>query len=63
MSAFKEAYEEFKHVLLAFIYDKDDQTSPVANEVGCYLYVCTLFCRQLCLHCLFVLLFFAFINM
>jgi hypothetical protein len=31
---FKEAYEEFKHVLLAFIYDKDDLTSPVANEVG-----------------------------
>lgn len=30
---FKEAYEEFKHVLLAFIYDKDDMTSPVANEV------------------------------
>lgn len=31
---FKEAYEEFKHVLLALIFDKDDQTSPVANEVG-----------------------------
>jgi hypothetical protein len=31
---FKEAYEEFKHVLLAFIYDKEDKTSPVANEVG-----------------------------
>ncbi|GLT49856.1 hypothetical protein SLA2020_233840 [Shorea laevis] len=31
-SVFKEAYEEFKHVLLAFVYDKDDQTSPVANE-------------------------------
>jgi len=31
---FKEAYEEFKHVLLAFIYDKDDKTSPVANEVS-----------------------------
>ncbi|KAF6154709.1 hypothetical protein GIB67_003769, partial [Kingdonia uniflora] len=29
-----EAYEEFKHVLLALIYDKDDQTSPVANEVA-----------------------------
>ncbi|KAF6138996.1 hypothetical protein GIB67_010722, partial [Kingdonia uniflora] len=27
-----EAYEEFKHVLLALIYGKDDQTSPVANE-------------------------------
>ncbi|XP_020209052.1 uncharacterized protein LOC109793985 isoform X2 [Cajanus cajan] len=31
---YPEAYEEFKHVLLAFIYDKDDKTSPVANEVG-----------------------------
>lgn len=29
----KEAYEEFKHVLLALIYGKDDQSSPVANEV------------------------------
>lgn len=29
----KEAYEEFKHVLLALIYDENDQTSPVANEV------------------------------
>ncbi|KAF6158172.1 hypothetical protein GIB67_014966 [Kingdonia uniflora] len=28
----EEAYEEFKHVLLACIYAKDDQTSPVANE-------------------------------
>ncbi|CAH2043135.1 unnamed protein product [Thlaspi arvense] len=28
----QEAYEEFKHVLLALIYDKNDQTSPVANE-------------------------------
>lgn len=35
---FKEAYEEFKHVLLAFIYDKNDQSSPVANEVGCLCY-------------------------
>ncbi|XVE82772.1 hypothetical protein DITRI_Ditri16bG0032700 [Diplodiscus trichospermus] len=32
LNAYPEAYEEFKHVLLAFIYDKDDQTSPVANE-------------------------------
>lgn len=31
---FKEAYEEFKHVLLAFIYDKDNQTSPVTYEVN-----------------------------
>ncbi|KAF6145931.1 hypothetical protein GIB67_007950, partial [Kingdonia uniflora] len=28
----QEAYKEFKHVLLALIYGKDDQTSPVANE-------------------------------
>ncbi|KAK6923021.1 hypothetical protein RJ641_011325 [Dillenia turbinata] len=34
LDAYPEAYEEFKHVLLAFIYDKDDHTSPVANE--CY---------------------------
>lgn len=39
VSMFKEAYEEFKHVLLAFIYDKDDLTSPVASEVGCNLLV------------------------
>ncbi|KAF5738209.1 hypothetical protein HS088_TW13G01105 [Tripterygium wilfordii] len=32
LDAYAEAYEEFKHVLLAFIYDKDDKTSPVANE-------------------------------
>ncbi|KAI4314955.1 hypothetical protein L6164_027811 [Bauhinia variegata] len=32
LDAYPEAYEEFKHVLLAFIYDKDDQCSPVANE-------------------------------
>lgn len=32
LDAYPEAYEEFKHVLLAFIYDKDDQTSPVAKE-------------------------------
>ncbi|KAF6157203.1 hypothetical protein GIB67_041664 [Kingdonia uniflora] len=30
----QEAYEKFKHVLLALIYGKDDQTSPVANEVA-----------------------------
>ncbi|KAI8542175.1 hypothetical protein RHMOL_Rhmol08G0118400 [Rhododendron molle] len=34
LDAYPEAYEEFKHVLLALIFDKDDQTSPVANEVG-----------------------------
>ncbi|XP_068637011.1 uncharacterized protein [Aristolochia californica] len=32
LNAYPEAYEEFKHVLLAFIFDKEDQTSPVANE-------------------------------
>ncbi|XVE87146.1 hypothetical protein DITRI_Ditri18aG0093000 [Diplodiscus trichospermus] len=32
LNAYPEAYEEFKHVLLAFIYDENDQTSPVANE-------------------------------
>ncbi|KAK9284706.1 hypothetical protein L1049_023882 [Liquidambar formosana] len=32
LDAYPEAYEEFKHVLLAFIYDKNDQTSPVAAE-------------------------------
>lgn len=32
LDAYPEAYEEFKHVLLAFIYDKDDLTSPVASE-------------------------------
>ncbi|XP_057979411.1 uncharacterized protein LOC131165526 [Malania oleifera] len=32
LDAYPEAYEEFKHVLLALIYDKDDLTSPVANE-------------------------------
>ncbi|XP_004288051.1 PREDICTED: uncharacterized protein LOC101299124 [Fragaria vesca subsp. vesca] len=32
LDAYPEAYEEFKHVLLAFIYDKEDQASPVANE-------------------------------
>ncbi|KAJ7944413.1 CTLH, C-terminal LisH motif [Quillaja saponaria] len=28
----QEAYKEFKHVILAFLYDKDDQSSPVENE-------------------------------
>ncbi|XP_052300173.1 uncharacterized protein LOC102628083 isoform X2 [Citrus sinensis] len=32
LDAYPEAYEEFKHVLLTFIYDKDDPTSPVAIE-------------------------------
>ncbi|KAG7539470.1 CTLH C-terminal LisH motif [Arabidopsis suecica] len=32
LDAYPEAYEEFKHVLLALIYDKNDQTSPVAHE-------------------------------
>ncbi|KAG7027064.1 hypothetical protein SDJN02_11073 [Cucurbita argyrosperma subsp. argyrosperma] len=32
LDAYPEAYEEFKHVLLAFIYDKNNQTSPVTYE-------------------------------
>ncbi|XP_078165153.1 ran-binding protein in the microtubule-organising centre protein [Carex rostrata] len=32
LDAYPEAYEEFKHVLLALIYDKEDESSPVANE-------------------------------
>ncbi|KAK9678567.1 hypothetical protein RND81_11G219800 [Saponaria officinalis] len=32
LDAYPEAYEEFKHALLALIYDKDDMNSPVANE-------------------------------
>ncbi|GAB2259847.1 hypothetical protein Droror1_Dr00010702 [Drosera rotundifolia] len=32
LGAYPEAYEEFKHILLALIYDKDDQNSPVAKE-------------------------------
>ncbi|CAL1408691.1 unnamed protein product [Linum trigynum] len=32
LDAYPEAYEEFKHVLLAFIYDIHDKSSPVANE-------------------------------
>lgn len=32
LDAYPEAYEEFKHVLLALIYDKNDQNSPVASE-------------------------------
>ncbi|KAL5982428.1 hypothetical protein ACLOJK_016499 [Asimina triloba] len=38
LDAYPEAYEEFKHVLLAFIFDKEDNTSPVANEVLEYLW-------------------------
>jgi len=30
--ALKEAYEEFKHIMLVLIYEKDDQFSPVVNE-------------------------------
>lgn len=29
----QEAYEEFKRVLLALMYDRDDENSPVAEEV------------------------------
>ncbi|KAL6551712.1 hypothetical protein OROGR_007866 [Orobanche gracilis] len=32
LDAYPEAYGEFKHVFLALIYGKDDQTSPVVNE-------------------------------
>ncbi|KAK1694368.1 hypothetical protein QYE76_011065 [Lolium multiflorum] len=32
LDAYPEAYEEFKHILLVLIYDKDDQSSPVTNE-------------------------------
>ncbi|KNA05142.1 hypothetical protein SOVF_192920 [Spinacia oleracea] len=32
LDAYPEAYEEFKHILLALIYDKDDTNSPVATE-------------------------------
>ncbi|EMS62477.1 hypothetical protein TRIUR3_27645 [Triticum urartu] len=33
LDAYPEAYEEFKHILLVLIYDQDDQSSPVVNEV------------------------------
>ncbi|CAL4916438.1 unnamed protein product [Urochloa decumbens] len=32
LDAYPEAYEEFKHIILVLIYDKDDQLSPVVNE-------------------------------
>ncbi|KAL6883369.1 hypothetical protein ACP4OV_010783 [Aristida adscensionis] len=32
LDAYPEAYEEFKHILLVLIYDKDDLSSPVTNE-------------------------------
>lgn len=32
LDAYPEAYEEFKHILLVLIYDKDDESSPVTNE-------------------------------
>ncbi|GAB4846998.1 hypothetical protein Ancab_026010 [Ancistrocladus abbreviatus] len=32
LDAYPEAYEEFKHILLALIYDKDDKNSPVTDE-------------------------------
>ncbi|GJM84424.1 hypothetical protein PR202_ga00092 [Eleusine coracana subsp. coracana] len=35
LDAYPEAYEEFKHIMLVLIYDKDDQSSPVVNEVFC----------------------------
>ncbi|KAG0487085.1 hypothetical protein HPP92_009180 [Vanilla planifolia] len=32
LDAYPEAYEEFKHILLALIFDKEDKCSPVADE-------------------------------
>lgn len=32
LDAYPEAYEEFKHVLLALIFRENDETSPVASE-------------------------------
>uniref|UniRef100_A0A803KSD9 CTLH domain-containing protein n=1 Tax=Chenopodium quinoa TaxID=63459 RepID=A0A803KSD9_CHEQI len=32
LDAYPEAYEEFKHILLALIYDKDDTNSPISSE-------------------------------
>ncbi|XP_062205105.1 uncharacterized protein LOC133907098 [Phragmites australis] len=32
LDAYPEAYEEFKHIMLVLIYDKDDESSPVVNE-------------------------------
>lgn len=32
LDAYPEAYDEFKHTLLALIYDKDDSNSPVFSE-------------------------------
>ncbi|VFQ69236.1 unnamed protein product [Cuscuta campestris] len=32
LDAYPEAYEEFKHVLLVLVYDKNDNSSPVAHE-------------------------------
>ncbi|KAL2641796.1 hypothetical protein R1flu_009383 [Riccia fluitans] len=33
LNAYPEAYEEFKRVLLALMFDKDDPNSPVADEL------------------------------
>ncbi|CAH9060900.1 unnamed protein product [Cuscuta epithymum] len=32
LDAYPEAYEEFKHVLLALVYDRNDNSSPIAHE-------------------------------
>ncbi|CAL9138879.1 unnamed protein product [Musa acuminata var. zebrina] len=32
LDSYPEAYEEFKHLLLALIFNKEDQNSPVAHE-------------------------------
>ncbi|CAN4079646.1 unnamed protein product [Withania somnifera] len=33
LDAYPEAYEEFKHILLALVYDEEDKNSPVVSEV------------------------------
>ncbi|XP_069150080.1 uncharacterized protein [Solanum lycopersicum] len=32
LDAYPEAYEEFKHILLALVYDEEDKNSPVVSE-------------------------------
>ncbi|RWV98877.1 hypothetical protein GW17_00038248, partial [Ensete ventricosum] len=47
LDAYPEAYEEFKHLLLALIFNKEDQNSPVAHE---HPFMCSIHkvfcCRQ-----------------
>ncbi len=42
----QEAYEEFKGVLLALMYDKDDSTSPVSEEVSLFPYFYIVYRRK-----------------